>query len=201
MKLRYLAIFAVLTILLLAAGCGKKAAQTETPAPVAPAPSSAPVEQPPVVDVTEESSAETSEEEEVVEAVILEEGGDVTETADEEKAATGLAVDFTTESPAFPQASCELAQVEGKELRLISAKVTNVEEGEWVIYGKANPKGNVRLGNRGVIDIEADCDTLTLQPGESTLCRSISKHAAVAGENRVTVNTPGQQYARVVVCP
>jgi hypothetical protein len=200
MKIKYLAIFALLTILLLAAGCGKKAAPAETPTPVAPAPSSAPVEQPPVVDVAEESSAETSEEE-VVEAVILEEGGDITETADEEKAATGLAVDFTTESPAFPQASCELAQVEGKEVRLISAKVTNVEEGEWVIYGKANPKGNVRLGNRGVIDITADCDTLTLQPGESTLCRSISKHAAVVGENRVTVNTPGQQYARVVICP
>ena len=193
MKLKYLAILIVIMLLLLAVGCAKKEAPAPAPAP-APEPTPAPVEEAPVEEPAEEVVDE-------LEDVVLEEGGDVTAEAEQEKEATGLAADLTTESDAFPQTGCELKEVDGKEVREIIVKIKNIEADEWVIYGKINPKGNVRIGNRGVIDIEPGCEKTILQPGESTLCSDVNVGAAMEGENRVTVNTPGQQYARVVVCP
>jgi hypothetical protein len=132
---------------------------------------------------------------------VLEEGGDVTEEITEEKEATGLAVDLSSEGGAFPQASCELRELDGEQRRVITVKIVNTGEDEWVIYGKENPKGLVKVGNRGVVDIEAGCESTVLQPGESTLCTEVTVGAAIEGDNRVTVNTPGEQFARVVVCP
>ena len=195
MKLRYIAIVIAITAMLLLVGCGKKEAPAPEPTP-APTPAPAPAQAPEPEPESEPVVEETAEPEEVV----LEEGGDVTEEAEEKKEATGLAADLTTEATAFPQASCELKEVDGKEKRVISVKIKNVEDDDWEIYGKENPKGKVRIGNRGVIHILPGCEKMTLAPGESTLCTTIDM-GVIEGENRVTVNTPIDQYARIVDCP
>ena len=190
MKLRYLGVVVAITLLFLS-GC---ACEREAPAPAAPAP--APALEPEPAPVVEPEEVPEGPQE-----VVLEEGGDVTEEIAEEKEASGLAVDLSAEGGAFPQASCALRELDGKQRRVITVKIVNTGEDEWVIYGKENPKGMVRVGNRGVVDIEPGCEPSVLQPGESATCTEVDIGAAIEGENRVTVNTPGQQYARVVICP
>ncbi|MBW2964148.1 hypothetical protein KY363_01695 [Candidatus Woesearchaeota archaeon] len=198
MKVRYLAIVVAIALLLVLVGCGKKAA----PAPAAPAPAPAATAPAPTAPAEETSTTETTETTETSEeeGVVVDTGEDVTETADEEKSAKGLAVDLKTGDGAFEAASCALKEVDGKEKRVISVTIMNVESDTWEIYGKANPKGKVRIGNRGVIQIEAGCEVMTLEAGESTTCDNIA-NGVIAGENRITVNTPVAQLARVVECP
>jgi len=201
MKIRYLAILVAIAFLLLAAGCGKKAPVAAPETAPAPAPVTAPVEQP--VAPAEETVAEgeLSESDKMAQAKTLETGADVTEVADEVKSTKGLAADLTVESEAFPMASCDLKELDGKNVRVLTVSIKNVETDDWVIYGKVNPKGNVRVGNRGVIDITPGCEKMTLAAGEETTCNTLDNGAVISGENRVTVNTPAKQYARIVNCP
>lgn len=200
MKVRYLAIVVAIALLLVLVGCGKKAA----PAPAAPAPAPAapaPAPEAPAETTTEdttETTAPTGSAEE--EGVVVDEGEDITEMAEEEKEAQGLAVDVQTGEGAFASATCALRDVDGKEKRVLTVTLMNVEEDDWEIYGKENPKGKVRIGNRGIIDITPGCDPLTVAPGETAACNGLDM-GVVAGENRVTVNTPSGQFARVVMCP
>ena len=189
MKMRYLAIVAVIALLFLS-GC---ACEREEPAPApapAPAPEPAPVEEAPVEEAPEEPAE-----------VVLEEGGDVTEAVEEEKEATGLAVDIKIGEGEFAQAGCALKEIEGEQVRVLSVAVKNTGTEDWEIYGMDNPKGKVRIGNRGVVDTTPGCDKLVLAPGESTACTTVDTGAVIQGNNRVTVNTPAGQFARVVECP
>jgi hypothetical protein len=193
MKVRYLAIVVAIALLLLMVGCGKKAAPAPAapePAPAAPEPAPAPEPEPAVV----EEPAE-------VEEIVLEEGGDITEMAEEEKEAEGLAVDLAVGEGEFAQAGCELRQVDGEQKRVLSVVVKNTGTDEWEIYGMDHVKGKVRIGNRGVVDVTPGCESMILAPGESTVCSTVDNGAVIEGENRVTVNTPAGQFARVVECP
>ncbi len=191
MKLKYIALIVVIAVLVLAIGCGKKAEPAPEPAPVAPEPvAPEPIPAPvPVEETTEE-----------FEDIVLEEGGDVTEEAVEAKEEAGLAADVV-EGDAFPQATCELREVDGKEKRVLTVVVKNTAEDDWEIYGMGHVKGMVKIGNRGVIDVTPGCEKMELAPGESTKCTELDQGAPIEGENRVTVNTPGQQYVKIVMCP
>ncbi len=198
MKLRHLAILIAITLLLLASGCGKKAAPAPEPAP-APAP--APAEQAPAEDMAEEEAPAEEEAAMEEEEVVLEEGGDVTETVVEEKSSEGLAVDIKVGEGEFAQAGCSLKEVDGEQQRVLSVVVKNTGTEEWEIYGMDHVKGKVRIGNRGVVDTTPGCEKMILAPGESTACTTVDNGAVIEGENRVTVNTPAGQFARVVMCP
>ncbi len=198
MKLKYLAIIFAVLVLLLTSGCGKEAA----PAPQAPVQPAQPEAAQPV---QEEQAAEVEEvveeEEEVEEELpVLEEGADVTAESEELKEEIGLAGDLTIESEGFPQASCELKDDDGKEVRVISVVIKNVADEDLEVYAKGHSKGKIRIGSRGVIDIEPGCEDFILAAGQSTKCTEINQ-GVIAGENRVTVNVPGNQYARAVMCP
>jgi hypothetical protein len=192
MRMRYIAVLLAIALLFLS-GCACERetppASAPAPAPAAPAPA-APVEEAPV----EEAPAGPAE-------AVIEEGGDVTEAVDEEKGATGLAVDIKVGEGQFAQAGCKMTEVDGEQVRMLSVVVKNTGTEDWEIYGMEHVKGKVRIGNRGVVDTTPGCDSMILAPGESTACTTVDNGAVVEGENRVTVNTPAGQFARVVMCP
>ena len=192
MKLRYLTILVVIALLFLSGcACEREAPPAPTPAPEAPSAPPAPAEKAPV----EETAPAEPEE------VVLEEGGDVTEQVVEEKESTGMAVDIAVGEGEFAQAGCALKEVDGEQVRMLSVVVKNTGTEDWEIYGIGHVKGKVRIGNRGVVDTTPGCEKMILAPGESTACTTVDNGAVVEGANRVTVNTPAGQFARVVECP
>jgi hypothetical protein len=207
MKIRYLAIVIAITALLLLAGCAKKAAPApSTPtAPSAPStPAATPAAEAPATETaaeTEMTEEVTTEEDAIASAPVVEAGEDATDATEEVKGGQGLAVDLTSKNEVFTDATCDLKELDGKQMRVITATLKNIESDEWIIYGKENPKGKVRIGNRGVIDITPGCDKTTLASGDEAVCKTVDNGAVISGENRVTVNTPLAQYARVVMCP
>lgn len=193
MKMRYIAVLLAIALLFLSGcACEREAPPAQAPEP---APEPAPVEETP----QEEAPAEEAPDEE--EEVVLEEGGDVTEETAEEKKSEGLAVDIKVGEGEFAQAGCALKEVDGEQVRVLSVVVKNTGEEDWEIYGMEHTKGKVRIGNRGVVDVTPGCEKMILAPGESTACKTVDNGAVVEGENRVTVNTPAGQFARVVMCP
>lgn len=190
MKLKYLAILVTIALLFLS-GCACEREAAPAPAP-APAPEPAPVA--PVEEAPVEEAPDTDE-------IVLEEGGDITEEAVEEKEAEGLAMDIKVGEGEFAQAGCAIKEIDGEQVRLLSVVVKNTGTEEWEIYGMDHVKGKVRIGNRGVVDVTPGCDKMFLAPGESTACTTVDNGAVIEGENRVTVNTPAGQFARVVMCP
>lgn len=197
MKFKYMAIFAVILVALLLVGCsGSKDTVKSTPTKdttTTPVKTTETVKETPKV---METVKETTE----VESKIVDVGADVTKVATAKKEETGLAVDTTPKSTIFPEASCSEVEVKGKKMNVISAKVMNTGTTVWKIYSKTEPKGKVRLSNRGVTDITPGCDKYTLNAGESVVCKTIDV-GVVSGENRVGANTPDGQQVRIVKCP
>ena len=209
MKLRYLAIVIAVGLLIAMSGCAKTApsaplasAPAPAAAPSAPAAPEAPVETTaPAETAPAEEEKVATEQDALANAPVVEAGSDVTTATEETKGGQGLAVDLTSPTDVFTAATCDLKELDGKQVRVLTVSVKNIEKDEWVIYGKENPKGKVRIGNRGIVDITPGCDKTTLEEGDEATCNTVDNGAVIAGENRVTVNSPVQQYARVVMCP
>ncbi|MBI4738723.1 hypothetical protein HY772_04050 [Candidatus Woesearchaeota archaeon] len=203
MKTRYVAIVAVLTLLLvIIAGCAPKAA-APVAGPAAPAsaqPSApAPAESAPAA--KEEKAAAPAESESAEAAPLAEStlgsGADVTGQKLESRSSTGLAHDVSASTDVFSEVGC----ADGR----ITVKFTNTGDKAWSIVhkGEATKRGavNVAIMNRGVVDVEPGCTAYDLEPKESVVCSAINMGAVVSGENRVSVNTPAGTVAKIVVCP
>ena len=198
---RGLVILAVLILALALIGCTKEvemAQDTAAPASEAPA---APVGDDVPTDMPTDMEAETMEEgmeDDMAEdePVVLEGAGDVTEQVLDDGVEYSLPVDVSTETEHFDEVTCALVD----ETLTISVKVTNSGNEPWIIYGKENPKGNLRITNRGITDITPGCAAQELAVGESTICSTVDI-GTISGENRISIQSVDSTEARVVMCP
>ncbi|MBN1544020.1 hypothetical protein JW898_01005 [Candidatus Woesearchaeota archaeon] len=221
MKLRHLAILVAITLLLLAVGCGKKAAPAPA-APTAPAAPAAPAT-PAEEAAPSEEAAETAEEG-VVEIPETEMGpGLVTTEAldtgdymqhsllgEPQNKDTELARDYTTEPVRFSNFDCVKDETTG--IRYITIKVTNTNaDRSLMISPKGVAKGyDTYFLIRGLVDMDPGCQVEELLAGESTVCLNIGlddeRYGNPAGTNRLTIQSPdndGRKLTEAVVvnCP
>ncbi|MBW2971919.1 hypothetical protein KY359_02685 [Candidatus Woesearchaeota archaeon] len=222
MKLRYLAIVIAITLLLLAAGCGKKAAPaqqqpTAPPAPAAPAP-------PAAGEGTAAEGEAAGEAEGVVEIPETEMGpglvttealetGDYTQHSllgEPQNADTELAKDYTAEPMRFSNFDCVKDEETG--IRYITLKVTNTNaDRPFMISPKGVSKGyDTYFLIRSLVDMDPGCQTEELAAGESTVCLKIGlddeRYGNPEGTNRLTIQSPdndGKKLTEAVVvnCP
>jgi hypothetical protein len=223
MKLKYLAMVIAVALLLFMAGCAKKApAAPETPTAPA-APTTAPAATTPAETAPAEGT--TPEEAEGVTPVPETEPGPglvTTEALDTgeytqqslignpQNKDESLARDYTGEPVRFSNFECTKDETTG--VRYISVKLTNTNTaGSFMISAKGIAKGyNTYFMMRGMVDENPGCEVEELAPGESVVCSKIGKddmrYGNVAGTNRLTIESPGNDgkkvtEAVVVNCP
>ncbi|MBU2561425.1 MAG: hypothetical protein KKD17_03940 [Nanoarchaeota archaeon] len=219
MKLRHLAILVAITLLLLAVGCGKKAA----PAPAAPTAPAAPAPAAPAEQAPSEGAAETAEEG-IVEIPETEAGpglvtteqldtGDYTQHSllgEPQNKDAELARDYTTEPQRFSNFDCVKDETTG--IRYVTLKVTNTNaDRSLMISPKGVAKGyDTYFMIRGLVDKDPGCQVEELVAGESTVCLKIGlddeRFGNPAGTNRLTIQSPdndGRKLTEAVVvnCP
>lgn len=192
---KLLLILAMLVLVIGLIGCGKEEAAPEAPsAPaVEEAPAEAPVEE---AEMEETESPEVEEEIEEAKEIMMEGEGDVTDEKLDEGVEYNLPVDASEETEYFDEIGC--SEIDGK--LTISVKVTNSGTEDWIVYGMENPKGNLRLTNRGITDTTAGCEVQELAPGESTMCSGLDM-GAISGENRVSIQSTEGTEVKIVICP
>lgn len=175
------------------------ASPDEQAAPPAATPEPTPAEAPAEVAAVTEDTTDTVVEEEAPlvapEDVDFKGSEDITEKELEAKYNYDLPIDLSSETEHFDDVSCK--DVDGT--LVIAVKITNSGDLPWYPYGKANPKGNVKITNRGVTDITPGCDKEEIAVGETMICSGVDMNV-VPGENRISIQAPDTTEAKLVMC-
>ena len=214
MNLKHLAIVLAVTLLLLAAGCAKKAATPTGPA--APTTPTTPTTPATGGEQAAAAEGEASEEAEgVVEVPETEAGpglvtvesldtGDYTQHSllgEPQNKDAELARDYTTEPVRFSNFDCVKDETTG--LRYISIKVTNTNaDKSFMISPKGVAKGyDTYFLVRGMVDMDPGCQVEELAAGESTVCNKIGldqeRYGNTEGTNRLTIQSPNNDGAKL----
>jgi hypothetical protein len=222
MNLRHLAIVIAITLLLLAAGCAKKAATPTGPAaPTTPTTPTAPASGEQAAPAEGEAAGE---EEQIIEVPETEPGpglvtvdsldtGEYTQHSllgEPQNKDAELARDYTAAPVRFSNFDCIKDETTG--IRYVSVKVTNTNaDRPFLISPKGVAKGyDTYFLVRGMVDTDPGCQVEELAAGESTVCNKIGldqeRYGNTEGTNRLTIQSPNNDGAKlteavVVNCP
>jgi hypothetical protein len=216
MNLKHLAIVLAVTLLLLAAGCAKKAATPTGPAaPTTPTTPTTPATGAEGQAASAEGEAASEEAEGVVEVPETEAGpglvtvdsldtGDYTQHSllgEPQNKDAELARDYTAAPVRFSNFDCVKDETTG--IRYISIKVTNTNaDRPFMISPKGVAKGyDTYFMVRGMVDTDPGCAVEELAAGESTICSKIGldqeRYGNTEGTNRLTIQSPNNDGAKL----